>query len=49
MISDRKIRIVCEDCGYAEVVDPEGEQLPADVVIKHGRETGHTLSSSPTE
>ena len=36
--------VVCEDCHFSATIRDDDEQLPADVVREHGRETGHKLS-----
>lgn len=41
--------IDCQECGFSETVQPEDGSLPADVVVEHGRETGHKLSVGATE
>ncbi|WP_263654211.1 hypothetical protein [Halomicrobium urmianum] len=33
----------CTDCPFVEVVEPVEERRPADVIIDHGSETGHTV------
>lgn len=38
--------VQCADCGFQRTA-PFEEQTPADIVIEHGRETGHTLEVSP--
>jgi len=37
------LRVDCTQCHFERVVDGE-EVRPAEVVIDHGRETGHKLS-----
>lgn len=37
----RVARDVCQNCQFSEVVQPDEGNLPADIVVKHGRETGH--------
>lgn len=37
----RAARVVCQDGPFSEVVHPDEEKLPADIVVEHGRETGH--------
>lgn len=36
--------IECQDCAFSKTVHPDDGTLPADVVVEHGRETGHKLS-----
>lgn len=43
------MQVECTDCHFARVISPEDEELPADVVIEHGQETGHTLSTHPVD
>jgi hypothetical protein len=43
-----QIRIVCTECPFSKLVPNEG-QKPADVIIEHGQETGHTLVSEEPE
>ena len=42
-------RVECTDCPFSRVVDDEDDELPAEVLIEHGRETGHTLTVSPAD
>lgn len=39
---ERVARVDCQDCLFSEVVYPADRALPADIVVEHGRETGHT-------
>lgn len=44
-MSDRKHVVVdCQDCLFAAQVAPDDEVAPADLLIDHGRETGHKLT-----
>lgn len=43
------MQVECTDCHFTRVVRPEDGELPADVIIQHGQETGHTLSTQPAE
>lgn len=45
----QRMRVECTDCSFVRVVAPEDDVLPADVLIEHGRETGHTLNAEPVE
>lgn len=47
--SQQQMRVECTDCSFARVVAPDEDVLPADVLIEHGRETGHTLNAVPVE
>jgi hypothetical protein len=42
-----RIIIDCTECHFSETESTDGDRLPADVLQKHGRETGHILSLSP--
>jgi hypothetical protein len=37
------IRIDCRECPYTKRVNAESDEMPADYLIEHGTETGHTL------
>lgn len=39
-----KVRVTCVECHFSTVV-ALSEQLPADVIKEHGRETGHKLTT----
>lgn len=41
--------IDCQECAFSKTVHPEDGALPADVVVEHGRETGHKLSVGARE
>lgn len=45
---DRPDRMVveCQECDFEETVLVDGDSLPADVLRKHARDTGHQLSVS---
>jgi hypothetical protein len=43
------VRIECTDCHFSAVVSDDDEEAPADVLVDHGREHGHTLDVSPVE
>lgn len=36
------VRIVCTECRFSKEVEKDGNR-PAEVMIDHGRETGHKL------
>lgn len=33
----------CKDCPFSEELEADDRRLPGEVVIQHGRETGHKL------
>lgn len=39
----RKAQVECQDCPYTHVVEEDSGVLPGEIVIRHGRETGHKL------
>ncbi|USZ68216.1 hypothetical protein NGM10_00385 [Halorussus salilacus] len=41
-----RLRVSCRDCSFEQVVDACGDTKPADVLVEHGQQTGHTLSVS---
>lgn len=41
--------IDCQECAFSKTVHPDDGKLAADVVVEHGRETGHKLSVSAIE
>lgn len=36
--------IDCQDCGFRRETAHSDDEPPADVIISHGRDTGHKLS-----
>ena len=46
---DPRVRLSCRDCSFEKVVGPDEDVRPADVLIDHGRRTGHTLTVSRIE
>ena len=40
----QEARVECQDCNYSVVVTASDDRLPADVVVEHGRKSGHKLS-----
>ena len=38
------ILIDCRDCGFRRETTHADDEQPADVIIDHGRDTGHKLS-----
>lgn len=44
------MRVECTECPFSEVVEvDDGDELPDEVVVKHGSETGHTFALDPIE
>lgn len=39
------MHVTCTDCQYSRVISPDDPILLADLIIEHGRETGHTLAA----
>lgn len=39
----------CQECDFSKAVTPDDGILPADVVVEHGRATGHKLSVGSVE
>lgn len=44
--SSDRMEVVCLDCGFRETIRVDADRKPADIVVNHGKETGHTLSIS---
>lgn len=42
----RPVRVECLTCGYTRVVEPADDLLAADIIIEHGRKTGHRLTAT---
>jgi len=40
------LKVECTECHFSRTIRPDDDMLPADVVVEHGRETGHTLTFS---
>ncbi|MGZ0746002.1 hypothetical protein [Haloparvum sp. AD34] len=49
MTDAEKLRVDCDDCAFSEVVPTDGDVEPAEVVVEHGRDRGHTLSIEPVD
>lgn len=45
---DEKVKVECTECPFSKIVADGGEK-PGDVIIEHGRETNHTLTSEKVE
>ena len=43
-----KIRVVCTDCHFERVVRKEGSR-PAEVIVEHGSEAGHILTTEEVQ
>lgn len=41
---EQMMRVVCSECHFAVVVE-RGGMKPAEAIIEHGRNTGHTLTT----
>jgi hypothetical protein len=49
MASDEtKVRVCCRDCSFERLVSGDDAE-PAEVLIKHGQRTGHTLTIEHVE
>lgn len=44
-----QVRVTCTACSFEEVLRRGGDRSPTDVIIDHGRDTGHTLSVTTLE
>ena len=44
----QRLRVTCTDCPYSEVADGDGGDA-ADLIVAHGRETGHKLTTERME
>lgn len=42
------IQVVCTECAFSKVVE-KGDEKPAEVIVEHGRKTGHKLSTETIE
>jgi len=45
-MSGDEMKVECTECTFSEIVCEDDDVLPADVIIEHGRDTGHKLSIS---
>lgn len=41
--------IECSECQFLRIISPDDDELPAEIVIEHGKKTGHTLSTEPVD
>lgn len=39
-----QLLIECTECGFRRTASHDAEESPADVIIDHGRDTGHTVT-----
>ena len=37
----RTMEVTCRECAFKQVVNPGDEVLPSEVVVEHGKRTGH--------
>ena len=44
-----RMRLDCTECHFSRVVRFDDDVLPAEVVVEHGRETGHRVAISRTD
>lgn len=42
-------RVECQECDFTTIVSDDDDRIPADVVIAHGKESGHKLSVTTIE
>lgn len=42
----RTVRVTCTECSFEKVVE-KGDGRPAEVIVEHGRKTGHKLTTEP--
>lgn len=44
-----ELLVDCDECPFSQVVPTDGDVSPAEVVVEHGKERGHTLSMEPVD
>lgn len=44
---DEPMKVECTACSFTKIVRPDDDQQPSEVVIAHGRNTGHGLEVAP--
>lgn len=49
MTDAEKLRVDCDDCPFSKVVPTDADVQPAEIVVEHGQERGHTLSIEPVD
>lgn len=42
-------RLECRDCSFGRTVDDSAERTPAELIVEHGRERGHTVEINPED
>ncbi|SEP27084.1 hypothetical protein SAMN04487948_1309 [Halogranum amylolyticum] len=42
--SQSTMEVTCNKCAFTQVVNPGDEVLPSEVVVEHGKQTGHKLT-----
>lgn len=42
------IRVTCVDCPFTKVIE-KGDEKPAEVIVEHGQQTGHKLTTEETD
>lgn len=43
--TNRPLEVRCTDCRFTQTVGPDDDRSPADVIVDHGQETGHKLTT----
>jgi hypothetical protein len=43
------MRVECQDCEFLREVRRDGDRSPADVLMEHVRETGHSVKMESVE
>lgn len=46
---DKVIIIDCRDCQFNRRINPEDDESPPDIVLRHGRRYGHTMNIDAIE
>lgn len=49
MDTEESVRVECRECTFTAVVTESDDRVPAEVVIAHGKESGHKLSVTTIE
>ncbi|SEP10483.1 hypothetical protein SAMN04487948_11448 [Halogranum amylolyticum] len=39
----RTMKVTCGECTFTQVIHPGDEELPSEIVVEHGKQTGHKL------